>query len=107
MSDEERLARVERAIRGLGREVEATHIAQAALAAKATVIDLQGQVAQLADQVTDLPNLIPTADQSESYPVASWLARLPDTFTASEILADLIGWVRLVHLRYTDAATGL
>jgi hypothetical protein len=106
-TDEERLALVESAVRGLGREVEAARIAQAGLAAKAAVIDLQGQVAQLADQVAELPNLIPTADQSQSYPVVSWLARLPDTFIASEVLAELICWVRLVHLRYADAASGL
>jgi hypothetical protein len=106
-TDEERLALLERAVRGLGREVEAARIAQDGLAAKTTVIDLRGQVAQLADQVADLPNLIPKADQSESYPVVSWLARIPDEFTASEVLAELICWVRLVHLRYADAATGL
>jgi hypothetical protein len=106
-ADDERLSLLERAVRGLGREVEASRIAQSGLAAKTTVIDLQGQVAQLADQVADLPNLIPATDQSESYPVVSWLARLPDTFSASEVLAELIGWIRLVHLRYTDAASGL
>lgn len=106
-SDAERLALLERAVGGLGREVEAAKIAQARLADKATVLELKEQVANLADQVAELPNLIPPAEPAEARPVDSWLARLPGTFTPAEVLADLIGWVGDVYLRYADAATEL
>ena len=106
-SDDERLPQIERAVAGLGREVEAAKIAQARLASKATVLELEEQVANLADQVAELPNLMPTSEPSETRPVDSWLARLPDLFTPAEVLADLIRWVADVYLRYTDAATEL
>lgn len=105
-SDDDRLAGVERAVGGLGREVEAVKISQARLADKTAVAELTRQVGELADQVTDLVNLTQPAD-TELRPVDSWLARLPGTFAPVEILADLIGWVRQVHLRYADAATEL
>lgn len=105
-SDSERLARLERAVGGLGREVEAAKIAQTRLAGKQTVLELKEQIANLADQVAELPSLIPQTEP-EVRRVDSWLARLPGTFTPAEILADLIRWVGTVHLRYADAATEL
>lgn len=106
-SDAERLALLERAVAGLGREVEAAKIAQARLAGKTTVLELKEQLTNLADQVAELPNLMPAAEPAEVRPVDSWLARLPGTFTPAEILADLTGWVGDIYLRYNDAATEL
>lgn len=104
---EERLGRLERAVAGLGRELEAAKIAQAGLASQNALVDLAGQVVKLGDQVAELPDLIAPPDQAQRVPIQSWLAGLFEQFTPEQILTDLVGWVRTIHLQYADAAAEL
>ncbi|MBO0811205.1 MAG: hypothetical protein J2P23_04075 [Microlunatus sp.] len=104
---EERLQLLERAISGLGREVEAAKTAQAGLASQAALVELTGQVVKLGDQVAELPDLIAPPEPAELRPVQSWLTGLFEPFTPADVLRDLIGWMRTVHLRYADAAAEL
>ncbi len=103
-TDQERLARLEKAVRGLGREVEATRTAQAGLADIEVVSKIGAKVAQTAETVVELAaalEVLTAAKQKE--PVLSWLTGIGEPAEARMVLADLDGWLRKVYLRYGDA----
>lgn len=110
-TDEERLARLEKAVRGLGREVEATRTAQAGLAEADDVSKIGALVAQHAERLEQtaenvaelavaLKKLTAAKDKD---PVLSWLTGLGEPAAARLALTDLVGWLRKVYLRYGDA----
>ncbi len=115
---EERLARVESNVRGLAREVEATRTAQAGLADIEVVSKIGAKVAENAQRldtngerleqtetnVADLAVAVKklTAAKTKD-PVLSWLTGVTSSTDGRMILADLIGWLHKVYLRYSDA----
>ena len=95
----EDLAAVRGAVTGLAREVEGVRRTLSETASAA-------ELARIADLVTDLSQIItPTAAPLE--PPPSWLALPTRADLAATLLADMIGWIGQVYLRYADAARGL
>ena len=95
------LASLKAAVTGLAREVEGLRRGLIGAASAA-------ELARVADLVADLSQII-TASGVSPEPPLSWLA-LPadaDPDSAGALLADLIGWIGQVYLRYADAARGL
>jgi hypothetical protein len=95
------LAALRAAVTGLAREVEGLRRSLIGAASAA-------ELARVADLVTDLSQII-TASGVSPEPPSSWLALPADDNpdAAGTLLADLIGWIGQVYLRYTDAARGL
>jgi hypothetical protein len=87
------------AVTGLAREVEGVRRSLAGTASAA-------ELARIADLVTDLSQLI-SASGTPADPPPSWLALAADADAAATVLADLVGWLGQVYLRYADAARGL
>jgi hypothetical protein len=93
------LAALRASVAGLAREVEGVRRRLLGTASAA-------ELTRVADLVTDLSETI-TASAASPEPPPSWLALPANPDMAATLLADLIGWVGRVHLRYTDAARGL
>lgn len=93
------LAALRTAVTGLAREVEGV---RRSLATTATAADL----ATIAVLVTDLSQII-TPSRTPAAAPPSWLTLPADTDIAATVLADLIGWLALVYLRYSDTGRGL
>ena len=64
------------------------------------------ELARVADLVTDLSQIM-NATATPADPPPSWLALPADADAAATVLADLVGWLGQVYLRYSDAARGL
>jgi hypothetical protein len=95
----EDLAALRAAVTGLAREVEGVRRSLAGTASAA-------ELGRVADLVADLSHII-TATGASSEPPSSWLALPDDPDAAATLLADLIGWIGQVYMRYADAARGL
>ena len=93
------LAALRAAVTGLAREVEALRRSLVGFASAT-------ELARIADLVTDLSQAIGSGAGSTE-PPPSWLALPADVDAAGTLLADLVGWLGQVYLRYTDAARGL
>ena len=93
------LAALRTAVTGLAREVETVRRTLAVTASAA-------ELARVADLVTDLSQIV-NATATPTDPPPSWLNLPADAVVASTVLADLIGWLGRVYLRYSDAARGL
>jgi hypothetical protein len=93
------LAAVRASVAGLAREVEGLRRSLTGFASAA-------ELARVADLVTDLSQTI-TAGAGSPEPAPSWLALPANPDLAATLLADLIGWIGQIYLRYTDAAKGL
>lgn len=67
---------------------------------------LRGDVRGLATTVAGLADELAEAAAGSDEPAPSWLWPLesPDAVEAESVLAQLIRWIRRVHLRYADAA---
>lgn len=87
------------AVTGLAREVETVRRTLAVTASAA-------ELARVADLVTDLSQIV-NATSTPADPPPSWLDLPNDLDVAATVLADLIGWLARVYLRYSDAARGL
>jgi hypothetical protein len=87
------------AVAGLASEVEALRRAVGSLPGRVT--DLAGLVADLSAQVRDL-TVRPKAGA-----MPSWLVAPTDQETVRQLLDELDAWLRVVLLRYTDAATAV
>ena len=83
------------AVTGLAREVETVRRTLAVTASAA-------ELARVADLVTDLSQLVSPAG-TPAQPPPSWLALPDDLDAAMTVLADLVGWLGQVYLRYSDA----
>ena len=83
------------AVTGLAREVETVRRTLAVTASAA-------ELARVADLVTDLSQLISPAG-TPAAPPPSWLALPDDADAAATVLADLVGWLGQIYLRYSDA----
>ena len=93
------IAALRTAVTGLAREVEQVRRTVAVTASAA-------ELARVADLVTDLSQII-NATSTPADPPPSWLALPADADAAGTVLADLVGWLAQVYLRYSDAARGL
>lgn len=93
------VAALRAAVAGLAREVEGMRRSLTGTASAA-------ELGRVADLVADLSAII-TTNPSFPDPPPSWLALRPDVDMATTLLADLVGWLGQVYLRYTDAARGL
>src|SRR5215210_3510495 len=93
------MAALKAAVAGLAREVEGLRRSLAGTASAA-------ELARIADLVTDLSQVIGSGATS-SEPPPSWLALPSNADAAVTLLADLMGWLGQVYLRYSDAARGL
>jgi hypothetical protein len=96
------IAKVQAAVAGLAREVEAMRRAMRQVATAA-------ELARLAEVVTELGETTTAASRARQQPdpVPSWLV-LPTTLAdTSAVLTDLRLWLGDVYLRYADAARGL
>lgn len=93
------VAALRAAVAGLAREVEGL---RRSLATSASTAEL----ARVADLVADLSAII-TTSPSFPDPPPSWLALPADADLAATLLADLVGWLGQMYLRYADAARTL
>jgi hypothetical protein len=93
------LAALRTAVTGLAREVETVRRTLVVTASAA-------ELARVADLVTDLSQIV-NATATPTDPPPSWLDLPADPDVAATVLADLIGWLGRVYLRYSDAARGL
>jgi hypothetical protein len=93
------LANLRTSVAGLAREIEGLRRSLTGFASEA-------ELTRIADLVTDLSQTI-TAGAASPEPPPSWLTLPTDRDMAATLLADLIGWISQVYLRYTDAAKGL
>ncbi|PZS26561.1 MAG: hypothetical protein DLM61_18100 [Pseudonocardiales bacterium] len=89
-------------VTGLAREIEG-------LRADLTEIrTLKARLDELADLVAQLATAVATATPAGGVGVASWLDLPTDPpDTAAAVLTELIAWMEVVYLRYSDAAQGL
>jgi hypothetical protein len=67
---------------------------------------LPGRVDALAETVRQLADTV-NASTSTAGGVASWLDLPTEVDTAHAVLGELLAWMRVVYLRYPDAAAGL
>jgi hypothetical protein len=93
------IAALRAAVAGLAREVEGLRRSLAGTASTA-------ELARVADLVADLSAIIAT-NPSFPDPPPTWLALPAEADMAATLLADLVGWLGQVYLRYADAARGL
>jgi hypothetical protein len=89
------------AVAGLAREVEGLRRAVERLSA------LPGRVEELAELVARLTETAALAGRRQAGGAPSWLDLPPDRADAAVVLAELIAWMGVVYLRYTDAAQTL
>jgi hypothetical protein len=93
------MAALRAAVAGLAREVEGLRRSLSGTASGA-------ELARVADLVADLSAII-TTNPSVPDPPPTWLALPTQADIATTLLADLIGWLGQVYLRYADAARSL
>jgi len=86
------------AVAGLAREVEGLRRTVERLTA------LPARVEDLAELVTRLTETVAVAGRRQAGGAPSWLDLPTDRAAAAVLLAELIAWMRVVYLRYTDAA---
>jgi hypothetical protein len=100
--DVEAMSKVQSAVAGLAREVEAMRRAMKQVATAA-------ELARLAQVVTELSETTATNRTSTAEPelVPSWLTFPARASDARAVLTDLTGWLTDVYLRYADAARTL
>jgi hypothetical protein len=102
----EQLVKLQAAVAGLAREVEAMRRAL-------RQVPTTGDLARLAATVVELSETtaaMQTASggrRAEPEAVPSWLTLPRDQHSARAVLSDLTGWLRDVYLRYPDAARDL
>lgn len=101
---DERIDRLDRAVKGLAREVEATRKAQGGLAEVEVVSKIGAKVAETAETVVELAAALEVLTAAKNKePVLSWLTGIGEPAEARMVLADLVGWLRKVYLRYGGA----
>jgi hypothetical protein len=88
------------AVAGLAREVEAI---RRALDDTATA----GELDRLARVVTDLTEMVGPPTNTDNAAVVSWLSAPADVDRTSSALAELIGWLGSIYLRYADGDRSL
>jgi hypothetical protein len=97
-------------VAGLARQVEPLSRDVAAMKKGLKLTASAAEVARLAQVVTDLGETLaksPPRQRSEPDAVPSWLVLPYDAKDAQTVLADVLGWLRDVYLRYADARNGL
>jgi hypothetical protein len=98
----EQLARVQSAVAGLAREVEAMRRAMRQVPTAGDLAQLAATVAELSETTTAMQAAGGRRAEPEAVP--SWLTLPHDAHSARAVLADLTSWLADVYLRYTDAA---
>jgi hypothetical protein len=99
----EQLAKLQTAVAGLAREVEAMRRAMRQLPSSGELARLAATVVELSETTAAI-HVAGSGRQSEADLVPSWLTLPHDAHSARAVLADLTGWLRDVYLRYGDAA---
>jgi hypothetical protein len=94
------------AVAGLARQTEILARDLAAMKKGLQLTASAGELARLAQVVTELSETVATPPRKRPEPeaVPSWLVLAMDANTAQTVLADLFSWLRDVYLRYADAA---
>jgi hypothetical protein len=98
----EQVAKLQTAVAGLAREVEAMRRAMRQVPTTADLARLATTVAELSETTAALQSA--GGRRPEPDPVPSWLTLPHDLHSARAVLADLTCWLRDVYLRYADAA---
>jgi hypothetical protein len=99
----ERLAKLQTAVGGLAREVEAMRRAMRQVPTSGDLARLAATVAELSE-TTAAMQAAGGGRRSEPDLVPSWLTLAHDLHIARAVLGDLTGWLADVYLRYGDAA---
>jgi hypothetical protein len=99
----EQLAKLQTAVAGLAREVEAMRRAMRQVPTSGDLARLAATVAELSETTAAIQTTS-SGRRSEPDPVPSWLVLPARVADARAVLADLSGWLADVYLRYSDAA---
>jgi hypothetical protein len=98
----DQLAKLQTAVGGLAREVEAMRRAMRQVPKTGDLARLAATVAELSETTAAIQSA--GGRRSEPDPVPSWLTLPHDPHSARDVLNDLTSWLGDVYLRFGDAA---